>query len=262
MVTAGGRTSNRRRRAAYPYGLMRKMGAYLRSGITYLIAGLSTVGVAISVVIHAAFRPGGPLMDRILNGFGKTWVVMSGMRLNVSGLENIEKGTPYIVVANHRSNIDIMTLLAALPMPIRFLSKKEVYKFPLLGAAMRGARMIPLDRTMGRKELVAIIRGARSLVAEGRSLVVFPEGTRSLTGEMLPFKTGAVHIAAKVGCPVLPVVISGTRAIWPPQSALIKGGPVKVKVLPPIILSKRAARRGSQLTHQIRQTLIEELARL
>ena len=236
--------------------------AFLRSAITYLVAGFTTVGVVISLVIHAAFRSGGPFSDRILNAFGKSWVLMSGMRLKVSGLENIKKGTPYIIVANHRSNMDIMTLLTALPIPIRFLSKKEVYKFPLLGAAMRGAQMIPLDRTMGRKELVAIIRGARSLVAEGRSLVVFPEGTRSVTGEMLRFKTGAVHIAAQLGCPVLPVVISGTGAIWPPQSFLIKGGPVNVKVLPPITLNKRAARRGSQVTHEIRQILIEELARL
>ena len=241
---------------------MKKAFALLRSGITFLIAGLGTVGISLAIVIGAAFRPLGSSGDRILNGFGRIWVLASGIRMKVSGLENIEVGTPYIIVANHRSNIDIMTLLHALPIPIRFLSKKEVYKFPLLGGAMRGAGMIPLDREMGRRELAFIIRGARLLVAEGRSLVVFPEGTRSLTGEMLPFKTGAIHIAAQVGCPVLPVAIQGTGAIWPPQSSLIRGGPVSVKVMPSIILPKGAARHSKRIIRQIRCDLIEELTRI
>ena len=262
MVTACGRTSNRRRRASYPYGLMRKMWAYPRSGITLLIAGLGTVGITLTIAIGAAFRPLGSFGDRLLNGFGRIWVLTSGIRMKVSGLENIEAGTPYIIVANHRSNIDIMTLLSALPIPIRFLSKKEVYKFPLLGSAMRGARMVPLDRDLGRRELASIISSTRLLVAEGRSLVVFPEGTRSPTGEMLPFKTGAIHIAARVGCPLLPVAIQGTGAIWPPQSLLIRGGPVSVKVMPPITLTKGAARHSKRITHQIRRDLIEELTRI
>ena len=260
--TAGGRTSNRRRRPAYSYGLMRKMGAYLRSGITYLIAGLGTVGIATAAVVSSAIRPRGPFGERIMNGFGRLWVTVAGVRLEVSGLENIEEGTPYIVVANHRSNIDIMTLARALPIPIRFLSKKEVLQFPLMGAAMRGVGMVPLDREMGRKELASIIRSARLLVSEGRSLVIFPEGTRSITGEMLPFKYGAFFIAAQVGCPVLPVAISGTGAIWPPQSWVIKGGPVRVRVMPPIVLTKKDSRQSRPLAHQIRSDLIEELARI
>ena len=232
-----------------------------RSLLTYLIAGLGTVGIALAAVIHSAFRPRGPFSERIVNGFGRLWVSVSGIRLHVSGLENIEKDTPYVIVANHRSNIDIMTLIAALPIPIRFLSKKEVFKFPILGAAMRGVGMVALDREMGRKELASIIRSSRTLVSEGRSLVVFPEGTRSLTGEMLPFKTGALHIASRLGCPVLPVAVQGTAAIWPPQSSLIRGGPVRVAVMPPLTLPGRSARRSIGLSQQIREDLIRELAR-
>lgn len=241
---------------------MKLVWTVIRSSITYLVAGLGTVGIALSVVISAAIRPRGPLADRILKGFGRIWVLASGIRLKVSGLENVESEVPYIIVANHRSNIDIMTLIAALPIPIRFLSKKEVFKFPLMGAAMRGAGMVPLDRETGRKELASIIRHARLLVSEGRSLVIFPEGTRSLTGKMLPFKYGAFFIAAQVGCPVLPVAISGTGAVWPPQSSVIRGGPVTVKVMPPIVLTKKEGRRSRQLADQIRNNLIEELARI
>ena len=240
---------------------MRSAWAVVRSLFTYLIAGLGTVGIALAAVISSAFRPRGPFGESIMNGFGRLWMTVPGIRLKVSGLENIRKDVPYIVVANHRSNIDIMTLARALPIPIRFLSKKEVLQFPLLGAAMRGVGMVPLDRELGRKELASIIRSARVLVSEGRSLVVFPEGTRSLTGEMLPFKYGAFFIAAQVGCPVLPVAISGTGAVWPPQSWLIRGGPVSVKVLPPITVTKRAARQSRQLAEDIRSDLIEELAR-
>lgn len=239
---------------------MKRTFLFLRSGITYLVAGLSTVGVALAIVIGAMFGPLGSFGDWILKRFGRVWVFASGMRMEVSGLENIEEGTPYIVVANHRSNIDIMVLTAALPIPIRFLSKVEVFKFPLLGSAMRGARMIPLDRKMGRRELAFIIRNARSLVAEGKSLVVFPEGTRSITGEMLPFKTGAIHIAARTGCPILPVAIQGTGAVWPPQSALIRGGPVSVKVMPPITLTKDASRQSKATIGEIRRSLMAALA--
>ena len=228
---------------------MRKMGAYLRSGITYLIAGLSTVGIAVAIVIGSAIRPLGPFGDRILRGFGKIWVLVSGMRLEVSGLENLQAGTPYIIVANHRSNIDIMTLISALPIPIRFLSKQEVFEVPVLGGAMRGVGMVPVDRDFGRREYASIVRNTQLLVAEGRSLVVFAEGTRSLTGEMLPFKTGAFHIAAHVGCPVLPVAVKGTASIWPPQSSLIKGGPVSVKVMAPDLPRQKSHRSSQTESH-------------
>lgn len=241
---------------------MRRAWITLRSLVTYLVAGLGTVGIALAAVISSAIRPRGPFGERILNGFGRLWVTVSGMRLEVKGLEHIDRDTPYIVVANHRSNIDIMTLAKALPIPIRFLSKKEVLEFPLLGAAMRGVGMVPLDREMGRKELASIIRSARLLVSEGRSLVIFPEGTRSLTGEMLPFKYGAFFIAAQVGCPVLPVAVSGTGAIWPPKSWVIRGGPVSVTVMPPFVLTKKDSRQSRPLANQIRNDLIEELAGL
>lgn len=241
---------------------MKRAWVVFRSLLTYLVAGLGTVGFALTAALHGLFRPRGPFGDSIVSGFGRLWVAVTGIRLQVSGLENIEKGVPYIVVANHRSNIDIMTLATALPIPIRFLSKKEVLQFPLLGAAMRGVGMVPLDREMGRKELATIVRSTRLLVSEGRSLVVFPEGTRSLTGKMLPFKYGAFFIAAQVGCPVLPVAISGTGPVWPPQSWLIRGGPVRVTVMPPITVTKRAARQSRQLAEKIRSDLIEELARI
>ena len=235
---------------------------FLRSGITYLVAGLSTVGVALAIVIASALGLLGSFGDWILKRFGRVWVFASGMRMEVSGLENIEEGTPYIVVANHRSNIDIMVLTAALPIPIRFLSKVEVFKFPLLGSAMRRMKMIPLDREMGRRELAFIIRNTRSLVAEGKTLVVFPEGTRSVTGEMLPFKTGAIHIAARTGCPILPVAIRGTGSVWPPQSSLIRGGPVSVIVMPPITLTKSASRQSKATIGEIRRSLMEALAQV
>ena len=240
---------------------MAGLWALVRSSITYLVAGFGTVGIALTAVIYSIFRPRGPFGESILRGFGKLWVTVSGIRLRVSGLENIRVGGPYVIVANHRSNIDIMTLLAALPIPIRFLSKKEVFKFPLLGAAMRGVGMVPLDREMGRKELASIIRSGRKLMSEGRSLVIFPEGTRSLTGEMLPFKQGAFFIASQLGCPVLPVAVSGTGAVWPPQSSVIRGGPVKVQVLPPVSLGKGAGRQSLRPAEQIRRDLIEHLAR-
>lgn len=235
---------------------------FLRSGITYVVAGLTTVGIALVIAIGSMFGPLGSFGDWILKRFGRVWVFASGMRMEVSGLENIEGGTPYIVVANHRSNIDIMVLTAALPIPIRFLSKVEVFKFPLLGSAMRGVGMIPLDREMGRRELAFIIRSTRSLVAEGKSLVVFPEGTRSLTGEMLAFKTGAIHIAARTGCPILPVAVQGTGNVWPPQSSLIRGGPVSVTVMQPVTLTKQTSRQGKATIGEIRRSLMEALARI
>ncbi len=239
---------------------MRKILLILRSVLTYLIAGLGTVGIASTAVIYSAVRPRGPFGESILRGFGRVWVTFSGMRLEVSGLENIREDTCYIVVANHRSNIDIMTLITALPIPMRFLSKKEVFKPPILGGAMRGVGMIPLDREMGRRELASIVRGARQLASEGRSLVVFPEGTRSLTDEMLPFKSGAFFIAAQVEAPVLPVAISGTGRVWPPQSWLIRGGPVTVRVMPPVNITKREGRQSKKLANEIRDHLIAELA--
>ena len=138
------------------------------------------------------------------------------------------------MVSNHQSSFDIFVHFAVMPVPIRFLAKTELFKIPLFGTAMRKFGIVEVDRSAGRAAHQAVNQGAAEAMRLGRSLMIYPEGTRSRDGTMLPFKKGAFYIARNLRLPVLPVAITGTRAIWEPGSKLMRSGSVKVTVMEPI----------------------------
>lgn len=117
---------------------------------------------------------------------------------------------PYVVVANHESFVDIL-LISHLPMEMKWLSKKEFFGFPLVGWMMRLARDIPLERG-DRRSAVDALRACRERLDDKVSVMIFPEGTRSVSGELGPFKDGAFSTAVAMGAPILPLAVHGTRA--------------------------------------------------
>jgi 1-acyl-sn-glycerol-3-phosphate acyltransferase len=159
---------------------------------------------------------------------------MAGIKLTIKGLENIPAGKhSYIVVANHQSVIDIPILFYVLPFNVYFVAKKEIAKVPFIGWYMYMMGMIFIDRGSRDKALQSMIN-AGSLIRAGKSVMTFPEGTRSLDEKMGVFKAGTFIMAEKAQVDILPIKITGAGKIWPSGGFTIKGGPVIVSIGTPI----------------------------
>jgi 1-acyl-sn-glycerol-3-phosphate acyltransferase len=143
--------------------------------------------------------------------------------------------TPCIVMSNHQSYFDIPVLYQAVPGSMRMVVKKELMRVPLWGSAMRAAGFIPIDRARGKLAYRELERAGRELLRAGAHLWLAPEGTRSASGDLLPFKAGGFRLAASTGLPILPVTIDGTREVLPKGSwSIRRGRTVRVTLHEPI----------------------------
>lgn len=151
----------------------------------------------------------------------------------MQGLENILQGRPQIFFCNHKSLLDIPCLLAYLPAQYRYLAKEELFHIPLFGLALTRSGYLPIDRSNPRKAYQSM-EAAIQHVRAGTSLMIFPEGTRSVDGKLLPFKTGGASLALRAQVPVVPVVILGTERILPKGTLRLGKGDVEIRIGKPI----------------------------
>ena len=160
-------------------------------------------------------------------------VRMAGVRWKLIGLEQLPMTSNYIFMSNHVSNIDPPLLIPLLPRRVTVMVKKELFKLPILGRAMRMADFVPIDRS-NRDAAIGSVREAATIVRKGLDLVVFPEGTRSPDGRLLPFKKGSFYLAMDTGVPIVPVTILGTEELLPKGSVLARPGKVSIVFHSPI----------------------------
>ncbi len=169
---------------------------------------------------------------------GRLWARIalraSRIKVIVRGREHIPREEPAVFACNHASQSDILVLYQALPIQFRFLVKKELFKIPLLGIAMRWAGYIPVDRLARGKAALRSLQKAVEKIKKGTSIVIFPEGTRSPDGRLRPFKIGGMLVAAKAECPIVPVAISGSHRVFPKGDLKIYPGQIKVVIGPSI----------------------------
>lgn len=158
-----------------------------------------------------------------------------GAKVSVSGLEHLPRDRPVVLVCNHQSTLDIPAIFWALPIDFRFVSKRSLKYVPVLGWYMVLARFVFIDRG-NKKSAIESLEQAGEKIRSGVSVVLFPEGTRSDTGAILPFKKGPFALAVKAGVPVVPITIEGTRLIMPKNSwdVVYAAAPVRVMVGKPI----------------------------
>ncbi len=158
----------------------------------------------------------------------------AGIRIRLSGVENMPPGQACIFMANHVSNLDPPVLLPLIPGRIVVMLKKSLMNIPMLGTAMRMAKFIPVERGARREAARASVAQAAQALAEGLHIVVFPEGTRSPNGRLSTFKKGPFFLARENNAPVIPVAISGTERALPKNAFSIRPGPVHIQLLPAI----------------------------
>lgn len=162
---------------------------------------------------------------------GLLWI--AGIKLNVKGRENVPLDKPVIFVANHCSHLDIGTLCRSLPVNLHFIGKKELIWAPVVGWYMWVAGHIFIDRS-NKKKAIKSLEAAAEKIKSGKSVVMYPEGTRSKDGNLGVFKKGAFHLAIQSGVAIVPVSIKGTYNVWPANSNKITPGNVYVEIGKPI----------------------------
>lgn len=166
--------------------------------------------------------------------FWSVWLLrVAPIRLEVRGQELVQMDGPVIFMGNHQGNFDINALTLAIPRRFSWIAKEELFRIPLFGKAMKRAGYIPLDRSDGRKALKSM-KLAAERIAAGTSVVIFPEGTRTKDGSLLPFKRGAFMLAAKAGVPIVPFTINGSRKINPRNKIELRPGTISVTFGAPI----------------------------
>jgi 1-acyl-sn-glycerol-3-phosphate acyltransferase len=205
-----------------------------RTVITVVAGALATIVAVALILMVALVDDSSPFIDRVVRGWSRVWLICSGTRLEIEGRDNIDPNRSYVVVANHLSTFDIMACLLAVPMPIRFLAKKELFRIPILAQGMRAIGIIEVDREARALVHSEVNRQSKELIAKGRSLIIYAEGTRPRDGVMRPFKKGAFTMAISARLPVLPLSIHGSFQAWPPGTPLVRGGRIQVMVDKPI----------------------------
>ena len=200
----------------------------LRTLWFFAVTIASTVWYGSSVVIASLLgikrRPGG-VYDRSAKGWARNALWAAGIPYRVVGLEGVPLDRPLVIASNHQSWFDIFLLAAVLPGSLRFVAKKELQRVPLLGRAMQSAGHVFIDR-QNRQAAFGTYDEAAEGIRRGISAVVFPEGTRSRTGELQPFKKGPFVLAIAARVPLVPVYCAGTFTLLPKGHWRLRSHPV------------------------------------
>lgn len=162
---------------------------------------------------------------------GGVWI--SGVRVEPVGLDRFDHSGSYIFMTNHVSNLDPPIQVPLIPRRTSVMVKKELFKTPILGAAMRMGSLVPVDRG-NRDAGIEAVRAAKAVVNEGLNMIIYVEGKRSFDGKLLPFKKGPFYLAMECGVPVIPMTIVGTHYAMPKARFAIKPATIQVIFHPPI----------------------------
>lgn len=181
---------------------------------------------------------------------------LAGIRVEVVGRNRLERNRPYIFMCNHVSNVDPPIVVPLIPGRTSVLVKKELFRIPLLSRAMRMGSLVPVDRS-NREAAIASLQAAAGVLRQGIHMTIFPEGTRSQDGKLLPLKKGPFYLAGETGVPIVPMTILGTFEIMPKGSLAIRAGTATLIFHEPIDPKDFATREA--LTEAVRQKMAEPL---
>jgi 1-acyl-sn-glycerol-3-phosphate acyltransferase len=179
-----------------------------------------------------------------------------GIKIEVSGLDRIEAGTPTIFMPNHSSFLDGPLVMMIIPGAARVILKKSVLRLPLVGLGMRHVGFVPVDRKGAEGGKRSIARAAALMKARGYSFLIFPEGTRSRDGQLGPFRRGGFFLALASGAPIVPVTIQGTFDLMPKRQWFARRGAVRVVFHEAIPVTGMDRESMAGLMETVRQTIL------
>lgn len=211
----------------------RKLRRAVRTGVSLTTIAVTTSIVGFTASPIAKVNPRSPWIQRLVMWWARMFMLATGVDLEVRG-RRMERGRSFVFVSNHASALDIPVHFLATGVPIRFLTKKELFRVPVLGFLLRSLSFIKVDRQARAAALDDVNSQVRDAIELDLSLMIYPEGTRTTTGELGTFKKGAFRIAIDHGMPVVPMAVLGTGDLWPPGSKIIWDGTVLAMVGEPI----------------------------
>jgi len=230
----------------------------------YFVLVVSSVihagGVLVAALLGVKRRPGG-IYDWGATDWARDIIAAAGTPVELQGADRIPRNQPVVYASNHSSMFDIWALAATLPGSVRFVAKQELVKVPLVGRAMLAAGHVAIDRFNRARAFEAYERAA-AVIRGGISAVVFPEGTRSRTGELLPFKNAPFGLAIVAGVPVVPVYVHNSFQILPKGGVRLHPRPIRVLIGEPIATAGLSLDHRQLLAERTRAALLALRARV
>lgn len=229
----------------------------IRSAFVALCLAIVTIVLGLPLLLYVALT--GQVDPLYHSGVAAVvWICrVAGLRTRVEGLENIPPGT-CLFAANHTSNADAPAIVGAIPRRIAILAKKSLFAIPIVGTAFRLAQFVPVDRAHPERA-AASIDVAAGTMKRGLSFLVYPEGTRSPDGRLLPFRRGAFVLAIKARVPVVPVACSGAHRVVAKNSYRIRPGEVVVRFCPAIDAAQYSPERRNELAQRVHDAIAAAL---
>jgi 1-acyl-sn-glycerol-3-phosphate acyltransferase len=201
----------------------------------------------------------GRRQHRIARTWARTSLAIAGSPIHVTGMDVIHQHPVAVYASNHLSYMDTPALFAALPFQFRILARSDLWKLPFIGWHLNRSGQIPVAVENPRASIASLNHGVRALKA-GMPLVVFPEGGRSLTGELGPFMSGPAFMAIRAGVPLIPMALVGTYELLPMHTRHFSPRRLELRVGTPLSTAGRKTREAATLTEELRQA-IETLRR-
>jgi 1-acyl-sn-glycerol-3-phosphate acyltransferase len=225
-----------------------------------LHAAVITLRISVPTIVDAMRgRLTSEVCDTRLDWWSKSLLTSAGVSLTSDGVSAVPPGEAFVVMSNHQSLYDIPALYQTLPLRLRMVAKAELFRIPIWARAMREAGFIELDRS-ARDRAIASLDRAKAALAQGTSIWIAPEGTRSRDGRLGVFKLGGFHLAAGAGARILPVTVTGTNQILPAKGARVAlGANVKVTVHAPVNPADFGGEVSEPLVDAVRRSIASAL---
>jgi 1-acyl-sn-glycerol-3-phosphate acyltransferase len=220
--------------------------------LTLVLGAVATIG--------GIFDGSGNFSHNIARLWSRLICRLNGIKVEIIGLENIPSDKAQVFIANHQSYFDIFALSGYLPVQIRWMAKSILFKIPLFGFAMKSAGYISVNRENRKKAYESFLKAIEKLNT-GSSIVIFPEGTRSLDYKVAEFKKGGHLLAMRSQKPMVPVTIIGTGRIIKKGSGVINPGPVKIIISPAIEAANISSKEGETALNNIREIISQNYSK-
>jgi len=217
---------------------------YALAVVTFIVGTLTTIPFAVAArQHHKAFHFSARIWAKLL-------MMASGVKVSVSGISNVPKDGGLIFASNHQGAFDVLILLAYLPRYFRFVAKSDLFRIPFFGWYMSLAGYVPIERDVSTSAH-RTIGSVADVLRKDDCVLIFPEGTRSRTGELGPFKRGSLMAAFQSGAAVVPVAISGSYNMMPKKTFVINRVPVSIKFGQPISFKKYLGTRPEKNDYEV-----------
>ena len=222
----------------------------------YFLISLSTLFFATLGFILTPFDWKGRIWTFIVRTWAKSILLVANLRYSLKGMENLKVGQQYVFACNHESAIDIPLTLAGIPRPVVPIAKIELKKIPVLSWAMLAAGHIFVDRSNHKKALESMEKARKSIAKRPRSILIFPEGTRSIDGKIQPFKRGGIIFAINSGLPIVPMACCGTFDVLVKGSKNFNPRPLELRFAQPINTKQGDMEQRNRITEQVHNEVV------